>query len=115
MHLPKSLDYTQFISKVKFHQESRTEFVQLSLKGKYTTVSSTCACDLGSLLTTNYNFLLSHTRYICSCRVDLTSIIVPPVGTICEMKRNMESLSTSNDLLQILSQALASEFSPSAR
>ena len=50
-------------------------------------------------------------------RVDLTSRILPPVGTVHEVETNdywilVESWSKSYYLLQILSHALAMEFSP---
>ena len=53
-----------------------------------------------------------------SWRVDLTSIAVPLIGLICEEETNKvwilaKSLSKSNCHLQVLSDALALEFSPS--
>ena len=51
----------------------------------------------------------------CSSRVDLTSIVVTPIGAIHGVETNnfwilIESLFKSNCLLQILSHALALEF-----
>ena len=51
----------------------------------------------------------------CSSRVDLTSIVVTPIGVILGVETSnfwilLESLFKSNCLLQILSHALALEF-----
>ena len=51
----------------------------------------------------------------CSSKVDLTSIVIPPIGKIHGVETNnfwilLESLSKSNSLLQILSHALALEY-----
>ena len=68
---------------------------------------------LGPPLSTTTIFVHSY------CRVDLTSMIVPPIGALCGEEKNnlcilIQRFSIRNGLLWILSHTLASRFSPSA-